>query len=72
MARLKKHSIAWTVCYAYPIGDDDFFTGSWFAFGRSKEEAKESFFRNWDVDDEFLGVSADIVTVVNVVEGFSC
>ena len=71
---MKRKSIMWTVCYAYPIKgeEDDFYTGSWFAMGRSKEEAKADFLRNWELDEEFCGCTVDQVSVVGIHEGFSC
>ena len=68
---MKKRSIMWTVCYAFPIGDDDFYTGTWFAMGRSKEEAKTDFLNNWKLDEMFGGVPVDQVQVVGIHEGFS-
>lgn len=72
MARLKKHSVCWTIGYAFPIGEDDFWTASWFAYGRSKEEAKANFLKNWDEDDHFGGTTIDKVSIVNITEGFAC
>ena len=71
MARLKKHSVCWTICYAVKIRDDedDFYTATWFAYGRSAEEAKQNFMRDFIINHE---EEADDVIIVRVFEGFSC
>ena len=75
MARAKKHSVCWTICYAVRDDSDElgFSTGTWFAYGKTKEEAKESFLRERKHLHEFCGeVPPEWYTVLNVVEGFSC
>ena len=72
MARVKKHSVCWTIMYAFPIQDDDFWTASWFAYGRSEEEAKANFLKNWEEDEYFGNTTIDKVIIVGVREGFTC
>lgn len=66
----------YTICYA--LYDDseigDFFTATWFAYGRDKAEAKESFLRDFHRHPEdFYGATQETnITICNVVEGFSC
>lgn len=67
----------YTICYAlYDEKKDpeDFFTATWFAYGRDKAEAKESFLRDFHRHPEdFYGATPETqITVCNVVEGFSC
>ena len=75
MARAKKSRI-WTICYA--LYDDseigDFFTATWFAYGRDKAEAKENFLRDFHSHPEdFYGATKETnITICNVVEEFSC
>ena len=75
MARAKKHSECWTICYAVQDSseEDGFWTGTWFAYGKTAEEAKEKFMEERRNLHEFCGeLPAELYTVVNVVEGFSC
>ena len=74
MARAKKHSVAWTICYAIEDNSEDgFFTGTWFAYGKTKEEAKSNFLRDKRIEEELCGgIPADRYEVLNVIEGFSC
>lgn len=69
MARLKKRSVCWTVCYAVKIRDDedDFCTATWFAYGRSAEEAKQNFLNEFIINHE---EEADDVVIIRVFEGF--
>lgn len=74
MARRKKHSVCWTICYALKMREDsdDIYTGTWFAYGRSAEEAKKNFLREKAMEAEFCGGDpAEDYTIVNVAEGFS-
>ena len=51
MAR-KKQSVIWTICYVlWEDGDEDPFTATWFAYGKTKEEAKEKPEKKELVDD---------------------
>jgi len=67
----------YTICYVLfgPEEDpDEPFTATWFSYGRDKAEAKESFLRDFHSHPEdFYGATEKTcVSVVNVVEGFSC
>ena len=66
----------YTICYGLRNDDDpeDFFTATWFAYGRDKTEAKENFLKDFNRHPEdFYGATADTkITICNVVEGFSC
>lgn len=56
MARVKKHSVCWTICYAVEDNSEDgFYTASWFAYGKTKEEAKENFLREKRTEEELCG-----------------
>lgn len=71
----KRKSKCYTICYVIREDSDDMepYTGTWFAYGRTKEEAKASFLREREHLHEFCGeIPADRYVVVNVVEGFSC
>jgi len=76
MARKKKHSVCWTICYALWEDDncEDPWTATWFAYGRDKEEAKERFLQDFHSHPEdFYGATAETkIAICNVVEGFSC
>lgn len=65
----------YTICYGLWNDDDpeDFFTATWFAYGRDKVEAKENFLRDFNEHPwDFYGATADTkITICNVVEGFS-
>lgn len=65
-----------TVCYVLWNDDDseEFFSASWFAYGRDKAEARESFLRDFHSHPEdFYGATEETqIAVTNVVEGFSC
>ena len=71
MARLKKHSVCWTICYIVKVNDDtdDFYTATWFAYGRSAEEAKQNFLHEFCMNNE---MEADDIYIDRVFEGFSC
>ncbi len=71
MARMKKHSVCWTICYAVKkwSTDEDPYTATWFAYGRSANEAKERFIRTFCAEEE---MERDDISVLNVIEGFSC
>ena len=79
MARKKTRRI-WTVCYILynpEISDPDesIYTNSWFAYGCTKDEAKEDFLRYFERERENFWCGDDErwqVHVSNVVEGFSC
>ena len=65
----------YTICYGlYDERDDDFFTATWFAYGRDKEEAKEKFLADFHRHPEdFYGATPETqIAICNVVEGFSC
>ena len=75
MARAKKHSVAWSVLYAIedPKNPDDPYTGTWFAMGRTREEAAANFLKEKAFEHEFCGgIPAERYSIVHVVEGFSC
>ena len=76
MARAKKHSVAWTICYVlWDDNDvDEPFTATWFAYGKTKEEAREKFLADFHSHPEdFYGATPETkISVVNVVKGFSC
>ena len=75
MARAKKHSVVWTICYAVndESCEDGFYTATWFAYGKTKEVAKERFLQEKRMEEQFCGgIPADRFVVVNVIEGFSC
>ena len=76
MARVKKSRI-WTVCYILSDPGDDPaepFTATWFAYGKTAQEAKESFLRDFHSHPEdFYGANENTqITVCRVFEGFSC
>jgi len=77
MAKAKK-SKAWTICYALwdPAWSDDEepWTATWFAYGKTKEEARKNFREDFERHPEdFYGASPDWeMHIVNVVEGFTC
>lgn len=75
MARTKKSRI-WTICYAlYDERDpEEFWTATWFAYGKDKAEAKEKFLRDFHSHPEdFYGATEETqITICNVVEGFTC
>lgn len=77
MTRAKK-SKCWTICYAlydpnFPDPDEPL-TATWFAYGKTKEEAKANFRKDYEQHPEdFFGAGPDWeMYIVNVVEGFSC
>lgn len=76
MARMKKHSVCWTICYAFetPYDEDGFITATSFAYGRSKDEAKEKFLADfYRHPEDFYGADENTrVEVLNVIEGFAC
>ncbi len=77
MARAKKRRI-WTVCYILWKPNDEeeeLYSNSWFAYGCTKEEAKENFLRQFEAEREnfYCGDDPDYqIHIANVVEGFSC
>ena len=78
MARVKK-TRCYTICYVMynPTSEepDDFYTATWFAYGKSKEDARDSFKRQFDAERENFPYDdnpAYSMSVVNVFEGFSC
>ena len=75
MARPKKHSVTWTICYAINFPDanpDDIYTATWFAMGRTAEEAKQNFLKEKAMEAEFCGGEpVEWFVVLNVIEGFS-
>lgn len=69
----------WTVCYIlYRPEDDDpdsWYSNSWFAFGATKEEAKEDFLRYFEREREnfYCGDQPGWeIHIANVVPGWSC
>ena len=65
----------YTICYGlYDDKSDDFFTATWFAYGRTKEEAQEKFLADFHRHPEdFYGATAETqIAICNVVEGFTC
>lgn len=75
MAREKKHSVAWTICYAItnPACPEDPFFGTTFEYAKSAEKAKERFLTRKAFEAENCGeCPAEWFSVVHVVEGFSC
>lgn len=76
MARVKKSRV-WTVCYILSDPGDDPaepFTATWFAYGKTAQEARESFLRDFHSHPEdFYGATEDTqITVCRVFEGFTC
>lgn len=67
MARQKKSRI-WTICYVNRLYGEDY-TATWFAYGKTKEEAKEHFWRDMEVSED---APREMFPVLNVIEGFSC
>ena len=79
MARGKRK--IWTVCYIlYIPGDEDpdgdnWYSNSWFAYGRDKAEAKEDFLRYFEQNRENFWCGDDPrfeIHIANVFPGFSC
>lgn len=65
----------YTICYGlYEEDSDDFFTATWFAYGRDKAEAREKFLADFHRHPEdFYGATAETqIAICNVVEGFTC
>lgn len=74
MAKQKKSKI-WTICYAItnPDHPEDPYFGTWFAYGKTKEEAAASYLEHKAMEAEFCGeCPVEWYSVVHVVEGFSC
>ena len=74
MARQKKSRI-WTICYALmDPRDEEPFTATWFAYGKTRDEAKAKFLEDFHSHPEdFYGATPETqITICNVVEGFSC
>lgn len=75
MAREKK-SVCWTICYALvdPKYEDGFWTATGFAYGKTKEDAKANFLRDYhEHPEDFYGATRKTeIQIVNVVKGFSC
>ena len=78
-AEVWKHtpSKCYTICYAlYDEKKDpeDFWTATWFSYGRNKEDAKDKFLRDFHSHPEdFYGATQETqITICNVIEGFSC
>ena len=74
MAKPKKSRI-WTICYAVtnPACPEEPHFGTWFAYGKTKEEAAERYLEHKRYEAEFCGeVPAEWYSIIHVVEGFSC
>lgn len=67
MARAKRHSVCWTICYVNRLFGEDY-TATWFAYGKTAEEAKENFLRNMEASED---APREMFPVLNVFEGFS-
>ena len=54
--------------------EDDPWTATWFAYGKTREEAKAHFLEDFHSHPEdFYGATADTnIYISHVVEGFSC
>lgn len=75
MARARKSCI-WTICYALSgegFATDEPFTATWFAYGRSAEEAADKFLRDFrGHPEDFYGATEETqIAICNVVKGFS-
>ena len=64
---MARKSRTWTVCFAVddPSCEDGFYTATWFAMGKTADEAKENFMSNLKYDPKNYHI-------VRVFEGFSC
>ena len=77
MAKKEKKSVIWTVCYMLSDERDDPtepFTATWFAYGKTAEEAKANFLRDFHQrPEDFYGATEKTEIYVNhVFKGFSC
>lgn len=77
MAKREKKSVCWTVCYILSDPGDDPaepFTATWFAYGKTAEEAKERFLRDFHSHPEdFYGATDETeIYISHVFKGFSC
>ena len=75
MAKKGKKSVCWTVCYILEFpGDDEPFTATGFAYGKTAEEAKERFLRDFHQHPEdFYGATDETeIYISHVFKGFSC
>jgi len=79
MAKEKK-SVIWTVGFiAYDENNmkecwEDPWTATWFAYGRTPEEAKESFRKYWERERENFGFPPNYtkMDIVHIHRGFTC
>lgn len=74
MARAKK-SVCWTICYAVKDDTEDcgFYTATWFAYGKTAEEAKQNYLKEKAYEEKYCGGdSVENISVLNVFKGFSC
>ena len=78
MAKAKARKM-WTVCYIlYRPEDDDpdnWYSNSWFAFGRDKQEALEDFLRYFERERENFYCGDEPgweLHIANIVPGWSC
>ena len=72
---MARKSRTWTVCFAVddPSCDDGFYTATWFAMGKTADEAKENFMSNLKYEHDFCGGDdPKNYHIVRVFEGFSC
>ena len=65
----KRKSKCYTICYAILEGSDDMepYTGTWFAYGRTKEEAKLPFCANVSTCMSSAGKSRQIVMLLSTL-----
>ena len=75
MAKAKK-SVIWTVCYILweDSNPDDFWTATWFAYGKTEEEAKANFLQDFHRHPEdFYGATEKTnIEISHAFKGFSC
>lgn len=75
MKTKEKKSVIWTVCYLVYDEEciEDPWTETWFAYGRTAEEAKESFRRYWEREKDNFGYPPNYtqMSIDHVFRGFS-